>query len=110
VSHSYTVAIKERDDSIATGVAYGVRHRISGRWYWKAGRFRDDPCPIFHGPHEALRVMRQYYRDSEIAFLELAPFQNEPPASSCEAEAAVLMEAGPQPLLPRDDYIKDTAP
>lgn len=101
MSHSYTVADKERDDSLATGVSYGVQHTVSGRWYRKGGRFADDPCPIFNGPHEAMRIMRQYFRESEIAFLKLVPFQQQHPELGCKAEAAALMAAGPQPLLPK---------
>ena len=102
MSTSYTITDKERDDRLATGVSYAVQHRVSERWYWKRGRYIDYPCPIFDGPHEALRVMRQYFRESEIAFLELVPFQDHVPSAGCEAEAAALMEAGPQPLLPRN--------
>ena len=103
MSATYTIEDREQDTCVVTGVSYGVRHTGSGRWYWKRGRFRDDLVPIFDGPQTALRELRWYFRESEIGGMELVPFQNRPPAAGCEAEAAALLEAGPQPLLPRDD-------
>lgn len=99
MSIAYTVMDRERETCIATGVSYGVRQPASGRWYWREGRFCDGQMPVFTGPHEALTEMQRYFRESEIALMELVPCREHEPCSGCEAEAAALLEAGPQPLL-----------
>jgi hypothetical protein len=90
----------ERDCSCFTGVGYGVRHTISGRWYRGRDRYSDDPWPCFDGPDDAIKSARRYLRETEIAFLELVPIRVCQPREGYEAEATRLLAAEPQPLIP----------
>ena len=90
---------KESDRHSNTGVGYGVRHTISGRWYMGTGRFSNHAWPVFDGMSEARRSARRHLRETEIAFLELVPLRSCQPQSGFETEAARLLKGEPQPLI-----------
>lgn len=91
--------MNEHEQREVTGVGYGVRHTVSGRWYRGRGRFTSDAWPHFDGPLEALRSARRYLRETEISFLELVPLRRGKAESGWEAKAAGLLAAEPRPLL-----------
>jgi hypothetical protein len=98
-----TKIVDEADSNRAlnTGVSYHLRHTVSGRWYAGRGRYSDgDRRVTFHGRREARRAIGGYFRKTESVFLELVPFRLVPPRQGYEAEAARLLEVGPEPLVP----------
>jgi hypothetical protein len=92
----------EYNRAMNTGVSYHLRHAISGRWYAGRGRYSDGERRVtFRGRREARRAIGAYFRKTESVFLELVPFCLVPPRQGHEAEAARLLEVGPEPLVPK---------
>ncbi len=90
---------EESDRAYRTGVGYGLRHTVSGRWYCGRGRYRSDGWPYFDGPQAAMRDVQKHLRESEIAFFEAVPMLRYTTANGPSEEAQRLLDAGPQPLL-----------